>query len=73
MACSDGQSKFTDIITVPAAIPTWRCALESVDTASTHAEVIPLDLGYVFPELAMFIRAQSDLRQETYFKTWLKY
>ena len=76
MARSDGQSKFMDIITVPAAVPTWRRALESVDTASTHffyAEVIPSDLGYVFLEPAMYICAQSDLCRETYFKTWLKY
>jgi len=33
----------------------------------------PTDLGYIFPEPAMFLHAQTVEYQETYFMTWLKY
>jgi hypothetical protein len=45
-----------------------------VMTARFVYDVInPTDLGYIFPEPAMFLRTKTVERQETYFKTWLKY
>jgi len=36
-------------------------------------EQIPTDLGYVFPEPALFVSTQSSIRQDVYFHGWLKY
>ena len=37
------------------------------------SDVNPTDLGYVFPEPAMFLSVQKAERQDTFFRTWLKY
>ena len=38
-----------------------------------YAKVIATDLGYTFPEPAIFVRTQTIERQDTYFRSWLKY
>jgi hypothetical protein len=58
------------------AIESWKHALESFNIANAHfvyAKPIATDLGYVFPEPAMFVRTQTVEHRETYFRTWLKY
>lgn len=77
-ARSDGQDKFHDPISLifPPAIPSWRRACEEIDVKNAsfvYQNVHPTDLGYIFPEPAMFVRAQSSERREVYFLTWLKY
>jgi hypothetical protein len=38
-----------------------------------YEEVNPTNLGYVFPEPAMFLYMQTLEHWEVYFKSWLKY
>ena len=59
----------------PPAIASWKNALEEHDSATAHFvyEPDPNDVGYTFPEPAMFVRAQSSLRRDMYFEAWLKY
>jgi len=38
-----------------------------------YTKVIATDLGYTFPEPAMFVRTQTVERRDTYFRSWLKY
>lgn len=38
-----------------------------------YGELIPADLGYVFPEPATFMSIQSPDRQLSFFRSWLKY
>jgi hypothetical protein len=57
-------------------ISNWQLALKNFNVATVqfvYEEVNPTDLGYVFPELAMFLHTQTIECQETYFKSWLKY
>lgn len=77
-ARSNGQDKLQDPIDpiFPRAIESWKGALESFNIADArfvYAKPIATDLGYVFPEPAMFVRTQTVERRETYFRTWLKY
>jgi hypothetical protein len=69
--------KFQDPVSpvFPPAIQSWRRALEDFDPANGKFvyEANPSDVGYTFPEPAMFIRAKTPQRQEAYFRTWLKY
>ena len=77
-ARSDGQNKFRDPPSPlwPPAIPSWHRAMDSFDVTTAqfiNANINPTDLGYIFPEPAMFLRAQTVERRDTYFMTWLKY
>ena len=72
------RDKFTDPDSpiLPPAIPTWRDALQNVKDHNLEfalQELIPTDLGYVFPEPALFVSTQSLIRQDVYFRGWLKY
>jgi hypothetical protein len=72
------RDKFTDPHSpiLPPAIPTWREALRNVKDSNLEfalQEQIPTDLGYVFPEPALFVSTQSSIRQDVYFRGWLKY
>ena len=77
-ARSDGQDKFHDPASPlwPPALPSWRCAMNNfkVTTAQfVNGNANSMDLGYIFPEPAMFLRAQTVECCETFFMTWLKY
>lgn len=77
-ALSAGRSKFEDPESpfLPPAIPMWRKALENVNVDEAqfaYADVTPTDLGYVFPEPALFMSIQSPDRQKAYFYSWLKF
>ena len=77
-ARSNRQDKLQDPIDpiFPHAIESWKGTLESFNIADTHfvyMKPIATDLGYIFPEPAMFVRTQTVERWETYFRTWLKY
>jgi hypothetical protein len=72
------RDKFTDPDSpiLPRAIPSWRDALHDVKGCNVGfalPEQIPTDLGYVFPEPALFVSTQSSVRQDAYFHGWLKY
>jgi hypothetical protein len=58
----------------PPAIPAWRRAAEGFDVQSAKFvyELIPTDLGYIFPEPAAFVAVTPE-RQEAMFQGWLKY
>ncbi|KAF8230827.1 hypothetical protein L208DRAFT_1279865 [Tricholoma matsutake] len=59
----------------PLALAVWCDALVNFDPSKavfTH-EGSPIDIGYIFPEPAMFIHAQTNEQRDTYFKSWLKY
>lgn len=73
-----GRNKFEDLPSplLPPAIPSWRTALENYDPLTArfrYNELVPSDLGYVFPEPALFLSMQSPDRQKAFFSTWLKY
>lgn len=75
-ASSGGRNKFEDPLSpfLPPAIPSWRRALENVNVNAAqfvYPEIIPTDLGYVFPEPALLISVQSPDHQKGCFKTWL--
>jgi hypothetical protein len=77
-APSPDRDKFTDPDSsiLPPAIPSWRDALQHVKDCNVEfafQEQIPTDLGYVFPEPALFVSTQSSVRQDVYFRGWLKY
>lgn len=77
-ALPGGRSKFDDPESpyLPPAIPAWKKALENVNVDEaqfSYKELIPTDLGYVFPEPATFMSIQSPERQKAFFQTWLKY
>jgi hypothetical protein len=60
----------------PPAIPSWRDALQYAKDRNVEfafQEQIPTDLGYVFPEPALLVSTQSSVRQDVYFRGWLKY
>ncbi|KAF9459565.1 hypothetical protein BDZ94DRAFT_1239143 [Collybia nuda] len=77
-ALSGGRNKFEDPVSpfLPPAIPLWRKALENVDLRSAefqYPDLLPTDLGYVFPEPASLLSVQSPDRQKGFFRTWLRY
>jgi hypothetical protein len=77
-AYSDGQNKFHDLADciLPPAILNWWLALKNFDVTTAqfiYEEVNPTDLGYVFPEPAMFLHTQTIECRKAYFKSWLKY
>lgn len=50
--------------------------MENVDVNAAqfaYPEIIPTDLGYVFPEPALLLSVQSPERQKGCFMTWLKF
>ena len=69
--------KFVDPTNVifPPVIPAWRGALETFDASKAvfMHKGSPIDVGYMFPEPAMFVRAQTTARKEAYFESWLRY
>jgi len=74
----DGQNKFIDPsdpwAIFPPLIPSWQCAMENFDVSTAefvYKQVNPTDLGYVFPEPAMFLHTQTTEHQEAYFQGWL--
>jgi hypothetical protein len=73
---SGGRNKFEDPESTlyPPAIPAWRRAAEGFDVQSANFvyELIPTDLGYIFPEPAAFVAVTPE-RQEALFHGWLKY
>jgi hypothetical protein len=77
-APAQDRDKFTDPDSpiLPPAIPSWRDALQHVKGCNVEfalQEQIPTDLGYVFPEPALFVSTQSSVRQDVYFRGWLKH
>ncbi|KAF9456582.1 hypothetical protein BDZ94DRAFT_1315007 [Collybia nuda] len=77
-ALSGGRNKFEDPVSpfLPPAIPLWRRALENVNLHSAkfqYPDLLPTDLGYVFPEPASLLSIQSPDRQKGFFCTWLRY
>ena len=58
----------------PPAIPAWRRAAKNFNAQDVKFvnDLIPTDLGYIFPEPAAFVSVTSQ-RQEALFRGWLKY
>lgn len=75
-AAAGGRDKFEDPRSniYPPAIPAWHRAAQHFN--AQHAkfvnELIPTDLGYIFPEPAAFVSVTPQ-RQEAFFQGWLKY
>jgi hypothetical protein len=60
---------------LPPAIHSWRSALSSFsakDSDFVIDDVVPTDLGYVFPEPGMFLACGSKWHRDAYFTMWLK-
>lgn len=57
------------------AIASWKNTLEEHDSATAHFvyKPNPSNIGYTFPEPAMFVWTQLSLHRDIYFEAWLKY
>jgi hypothetical protein len=71
-----GRNKFDDPVSpiYPPAILAWHQAAAEFNTATAKFvwELLPTDLGYIFPEPAGFVSVTPE-RQEAMFRGWLKY